>query len=192
MKVANLGYSIQAWRFSRPEEFLVIARWLYTAVFLWLQVLVWTTLRKKAGQKWVIGLHQNRSAHASKLTRFRLSYQHLLVSLPAWAGKPFRNLVNLLAYAGWLRICKLTCLRGSVWCNFFLSGSTVFGFQIFNRNEPNKRGLSYEMLDELHLLSSFLTHTYFSLRTVEATCGITLVCNTWQAMLKKVASMSIT
>ena len=30
----------------------------------------------------------------------------MLVSLPACAGKLTRNLVNLLAYAGWLWICK--------------------------------------------------------------------------------------
>ena len=60
------------------------------------------TLRKKAGQKRVIGLHQNRPAHASKLNRFRLGYQHMLLTLPACAGKLTRNLLNLLSYAGWL------------------------------------------------------------------------------------------
>ena len=63
---------------------------------------------------------------------------------------------------------------------------------VFNRNEPNKRGVPCEMPDELQFFSSSLTHTQLSLKTVEATCGITLVCNAWHAMLKKVASMSIT
>ena len=62
--------------------------------------------------------------------------------------------------------------------------SSVFlWLQVCNRNEPNKRGFSCEMFNELQLLSS---------STVEATCGITLVCYNWHAMLKKVTSMSIT
>ena len=44
----------------------------------------------------VIGSHQNRPAHASKLTRFPVSYQQMLVSLPAYTIKITRNLVNLL------------------------------------------------------------------------------------------------
>ena len=48
----------------------------------------------------VIGLHKNRPAHASKLARFQISYQHMLVSLVACAGKLTRHLVKLLAYAG--------------------------------------------------------------------------------------------
>ena len=47
----------------------------------------------------VIGLHQKQPAHASKLISFRISYRHMLVGLPVYAGKLTRNLVKLLAYA---------------------------------------------------------------------------------------------
>ena len=79
------------------------------------------TLRKKGGQKRVIGLHQNRPAHASKLTRFRLGCQYMLVSLPGCAGKLTRNLVNLLAYEGRLWICKFACLCGLVLMQYRLN-----------------------------------------------------------------------
>ena len=43
----------------------------------------------------------------------------MLVSLAACAGKLTRNLINLLVYAGWLWICKITCLYRSVLMHFF-------------------------------------------------------------------------
>ena len=73
------------------------------------------TLRNKNNQHIrVISLHQNWPAHAIKLTTFRVSYQHMLVSLPACDGRLTRNLVNLLPYLGKLWMCKFTCLCGSV------------------------------------------------------------------------------
>ena len=62
----------------------------------------------------VIGLHQNRSAHASKVTRFRVTYQHVLVSLPPCAGKLLCNLVSLHVNVGKLWMNKFTRLCGSV------------------------------------------------------------------------------
>ena len=62
----------------------------------------------------VIGQHQNRPVQASELTRFRVSNQHMLPSLPPCAGKLHQNLVNLLAYAGQLWMRKFTRLCGSV------------------------------------------------------------------------------
>ena len=41
-------------------------------------------------------MHQNRLAHASKMSRFWLSYQRMLVSLPAGAGELIQNLVIYL------------------------------------------------------------------------------------------------
>ena len=61
----------------------------------------------------VIDLHQNRPAHASKLTRCIVSYQQMLV--------------NLFAYAGKLWMCKFTCLCGSV-----LTPVTSFLFWVWN------------------------------------------------------------
>ena len=69
---------------------------------------------KKDRHMQVIGLHQNRLVHASKMTRFRVCYQHILDSLPTCIGKLSQNLVNLLALAGQLWMCKLTCLCGLV------------------------------------------------------------------------------
>ena len=60
------------------------------------------------------GLHQNRPAHASKLIRFRVIYQHMLVSLLQCTGERFQNLVNLIAYADQLWMSKSTYLFGSV------------------------------------------------------------------------------
>ena len=61
-----------------------------------------------------IGSHQRRPAHTSKLTRFRIRHQHMIVSLRVYAGKLTQNLGNLLAYAGQLWECKTTCLCWSV------------------------------------------------------------------------------
>ena len=72
------------------------------------------TLRKKAGHMTCIGLHQNRPAHATKMTRFRVSYQQMLVSLPICVYKLTQNLVNLFAYEDRCWMNKFTCVCGSV------------------------------------------------------------------------------
>ena len=75
---------------------------------------------------------------------------------------------------------------------FFVASGLVLLLQVFNGIDPNKRVLSSGMLDKFELLSSSLTPTQFGLGTIEATCGINLVCNGWHVILKKVASISIT
>ena len=72
------------------------------------------TQKKNDQHMRVIGLLQNRLAHASKLSRLRVNYQHKLVSLTACAGKLTRNIVNLLAYAIQLGMCKIAFLCVSV------------------------------------------------------------------------------
>ena len=76
---------------------------------------------------WVIGMHQNRPAHTSKLTWFRVKNQHMLVILHACAGKLTQNLVNLLSYAGRFWWVNLLAYASRFWCKWpalFLSVDT--------------------------------------------------------------------
>ena len=115
------------------ESMYVIGLECVRLLILWSQKLIWRfcayfnnkflyTQKKNDQHMRVIGLHQNRPAHTSKLTKFRVSYQHTLVCLPACAGKLTWNLVNLLVYAGQLWMCKVTCLCGS----FFMQVTSFF------------------------------------------------------------------
>ena len=82
-----------------------------------------------------IDLYQNRSAHVSKLTTFWVSYQHMLVGLPAFGCKLTQILVNLLAYAG------------RFWCKWpaFIYGCVL--------HEQRNKGNPYSALPSSYSLS---------------------------------------